>query len=288
MTQELERQLRCWIDNLRAELAASQEREKALGEQLEHDRTLVADCITKANRAIDSRHWLTEGRGPYEWNDDRWHEEFYAAAKEIKAALEPMAKVAADWSSCPRSSTEIAQARIDLQSKLTAAEDREKALLKLLNTPEVEDFDKAIPLEAAHQIARWGAAHDAGKNPEDWFWLVGYLAGKALASQRSGDVEKAKHHCISTAAALRNWHAHIRSGESAMRPGISVEKASVVEPADIRSEPLPWDETRCRVCGWPLANTADEGCVKGNCSMRPGPAKRADAGYAPELQENAQ
>ena len=81
-------------------------------------------------------------------------------------------------------------------------------------------LDRAIPLEAAHQVVRWGTQHDEGKNPEDWFWLVGYLAGKALAAFKAGDLEKAKHHCISTAAALRNWHAHIRSGASVMRPGI--------------------------------------------------------------------
>lgn len=102
-------------------------------------------------------------------------------------------------------------------------------LLYLLNTPETESFDLAIPLEAAHQQARWGAAHDAGKNPEDWFWLIGYLAGKALAAFKAGDLEKAQHHCISTAAATRNWHAAIRSGASEMRPGISGEKQSTVE-----------------------------------------------------------
>lgn len=97
----------------------------------------------------------------------------------------------------------------------------------LLNTPEIEDFDKAVPLESAHQVDRWGAAHDDGKNPEDWFWLVGYLTGKALAALKAGDLDKAKHHCISTAAALRNWHAHIRQGWTFMRPGIaSPDKAS--------------------------------------------------------------
>lgn len=100
-------------------------------------------------------------------------------------------------------------------------------LSALLNTPETEDFDKAVLLEAAHQQERWGAAHDAGKNPEDWFWLVGYLAGKALGAMKVGDDVKAKHHCISTVAALRNWHAAIRQGWSFMRPGISEEKQAV-------------------------------------------------------------
>ena len=83
-------------------------------------------------------------------------------------------------------------------------------LLELLNTPECESFDVAVPLEAAHQKARWGIEHDANKSPEDWFWVIGYLAGKALAAEKSGDREKAKHHCITAAAALRNWHAEIR------------------------------------------------------------------------------
>ena len=97
-------------------------------------------------------------------------------------------------------------------------------LRTLLNTPETENFDKAVPLEAAHQVKRWTAEHDAGKSPEDWFWLLGYLAGKALAECRAGDLQKAKHHCISSAAALRNWHAHLRTGQSAMRPGIAEPK----------------------------------------------------------------
>jgi hypothetical protein len=101
-------------------------------------------------------------------------------------------------------------------------------LLDLINTPEIEDFDVAVPLEAAHQVARWGAKHDSGKNPEDWFWLIGYLAGKALAAYKAGDSEKARHHCISTAAATRNWHAAIRSGHSEMRPGISDHRQAVV------------------------------------------------------------
>jgi hypothetical protein len=110
-------------------------------------------------------------------------------------------------------------------------------LLELINTPEIDSFDLAVPLESAHQVARWGAEHDAGKNPEDWFWLIGYLAGKALAAYKAGDLEKAQHHCVSTAAATRNWHASIRSGSSLMRPGISADKASVASPAQSAPQP---------------------------------------------------
>ncbi len=31
------------------------------------------------------------------------------------------------------------------------------------------------------------------------------------------------------------------------------------------------DDSRCAICGWPLAETTKAGCVRGNCSMRPFP-----------------
>lgn len=101
-----------------------------------------------------------------------------------------------------------------------------QVLFALLNTPEIEDFDKAVPLETAHQVLRWGVQHDDGKAPEDWFWVVGYLAGKALRAHLLGDLAKAKHHCISTAAVLRNWHAHIAAPEIKKNQAVHELKAS--------------------------------------------------------------
>lgn len=91
---------------------------------------------------------------------------------------------------------------------------------KALNTPEIEDFSKAVVLEAQHQRNRWGAEHDTGKEPQDWYWLLGYLGGKALRAAIAGDNEKALHHTISTAAACANWHAAISGTSTSMRPGI--------------------------------------------------------------------
>lgn len=97
-----------------------------------------------------------------------------------------------------------------LQRQLDAHAARLRELEGLINTPELDDFDKAVPLEAAHQVERWGEAHDRSKSAENWFWLVGYLAGKALRAAITGDREKALHHTISAAAALRNWHRAIQ------------------------------------------------------------------------------
>lgn len=42
----------------------------------------------------------------------------------------------------------------------------------------------------------------------------------------------------------------------------------------------PWPEDRCRICGWRLSPTLDEGCVKDSCSLRPPPSRRADEPHA--------
>lgn len=38
----------------------------------------------------------------------------------------------------------------------------------------------------------------------------------------------------------------------------------------------PWDESRCRVCGWKIAAWNEQGCWADNCSLRPPPERRAD------------
>lgn len=103
---------------------------------------------------------------------------------------------------------------------LAAVAERDR-LMKLLNTPETLRFLEGTRLEVAHQVERWGTVHDRAKEPADWFWLVGYLAGKALRAHQDGNTEKAQHHCISTAAVLANWHTHIALGTGEMTPGHS-------------------------------------------------------------------
>lgn len=92
-----------------------------------------------------------------------------------------------------------------------------------INSPITNDFLEGVRNEAAHQVGRWGSAHDRGKTPLDWFWLVGFLAQKATHSAQQGNVEKALHHTISTAATLLNWHAQIKGmpldPDNSMRPG---------------------------------------------------------------------
>jgi hypothetical protein len=82
------------------------------------------------------------------------------------------------------------------------------------DTPHNSDFMTGVAIEVAFQRERWREAHDRSKSAENWFWLVGYLAGKALFSMIGGDREKALHHTISAAAALAQWHAAILNDKS--------------------------------------------------------------------------
>jgi hypothetical protein len=87
-------------------------------------------------------------------------------------------------------------------------------LRALINNPQTAEFLPAVQAEAAHQRQKWGEPHDRQKSAENWFWLVGYLSGKALRAAITGDTFKAKHHTISSAAALCNWFEAIARDES--------------------------------------------------------------------------
>lgn len=101
----------------------------------------------------------------------------------------------------------------------TAIAAENKRLKSLINTPHTDEWFEAVRLEAAHQIERWGTEHDAGKTPADWFWLLGFLGGKALNAAITGNEDKAKHHTISSGAALLNWFRSMVGDSNLMRPG---------------------------------------------------------------------
>lgn len=58
------------------------------------------------------------------------------------------------------------------------------------------------------------------------------------------------------------------------RPALAALEAAI----DVAIAQRPIDDvSRCAVCGWTLAETIDQGCVRGNCSHRP----RLEVLYAP-------
>lgn len=88
--------------------------------------------------------------------------------------------------------------------------------LTIVTPPPITDqFILGVITEGEHQKERWGEAYyDRSKSSENWFWLVGYLAGKALRAHIVGDKQLAKHHTISAAAALMQWHSAIADDQS--------------------------------------------------------------------------
>src|SRR5689334_17585738 len=77
---------------------------------------------------------------------------------------------------------------------LGLAADRIEELEAINHAPDVETFFCAVEKETRYQRQLWGAEHDEGKTDADWFWLVGYLAGKALTCAIRGEADKALHH----------------------------------------------------------------------------------------------
>lgn len=107
--------------------------------------------------------------------------------------------------------------RAELLDALREVSMERDRLRDILNTPETADFLEAVRIESAHQRDRWGDEHDEQKSPEDWFWTIGYLAGKAIRPDATH--HKRLHHIITTAAALANWHRiEIQRGSPGLYP----------------------------------------------------------------------
>ena len=92
-----------------------------------------------------------------------------------------------------------------------------RAIEKHISTPEVENFIRAVKREAAHQKKAWKAT-DPLKTSADWYWLVGYLGGKALMdpheeSDARSKRERRMHRIITVAAACLHWHEATRNRE---------------------------------------------------------------------------
>jgi len=108
--------------------------------------------------------------------------------------------------------------RDSLNELVLSLQKENKRLDTLINNPQTNNFIEAVRIEAAHQRERWPSEHDEGKTNEDWFWLIGYLAGKAIRPDQT--LEKCLHHIITTAAVCLNWHMHSTGEDTKMRPGV--------------------------------------------------------------------
>jgi len=78
---------------------------------IDRDRYVVAHGLTNIIGTLRGYSWLLEGRGPYEWNDDKYREEFSRVIEAIEKSLEPLRKVAWDKSDCTRIEERVVKAR---------------------------------------------------------------------------------------------------------------------------------------------------------------------------------
>ena len=72
--------------------------ERVVRDALEDERTTIAKNVIAIDKTLHAYEWLIVGRGSYQWDDDRWHEEFSYACANIKKELEPLRKIGADLS----------------------------------------------------------------------------------------------------------------------------------------------------------------------------------------------
>jgi hypothetical protein len=78
---------------------------------IERERTIVANAVTALRGVIGRYSWVVEGRGSYEWDDDRFREEFVRVGKELAEALAQLHVIARDLSDCPTTQAEVDAAR---------------------------------------------------------------------------------------------------------------------------------------------------------------------------------
>lgn len=108
----LEDSLRARITALEAEVARLRGEREAFSDKLDTERYKVAFGVQVILRAVQGRQWLSEpGRGSYTYDDERYQAEFGAALKEIEDALQPLRKIARDFSGCPSDPLRVAANR---------------------------------------------------------------------------------------------------------------------------------------------------------------------------------
>jgi hypothetical protein len=100
------------LPDLLSRIERAEAENKRLSFVIERDRSQVASGLHGMSKAIAGRAWLSEpGRGSYEWDDERYQQEFGHALGELAAAMEPLRILARDWSDCPTDPLDIAEAR---------------------------------------------------------------------------------------------------------------------------------------------------------------------------------
>ena len=166
------------ITALRARLAEVVKERDAARADLERDRSTVIVAVNSIRDEIASRSWLLEGRGPYEWDDDRYRAEFSAALDAIKMPIEKLRAIGRDWSNCPTDPDAIQAARIDWKAR---AERAEAALATA----------RRVALEEAANLNGWWLVMTAHGEPDGTYCSVKPIEEPSAVKYVSADAIRA-------------------------------------------------------------------------------------------------
>lgn len=84
---------------------------EALRHKLDRDRYIVAIALGGIRKALDRHRWLLDGRGPYEWDDDRYRDEFTDWVEAVEQSVGILAKLAWDKDDCTTDTAKVQAAR---------------------------------------------------------------------------------------------------------------------------------------------------------------------------------
>lgn len=92
--------------------------------------------------------------------------------------------------------------------------DEKERLQAYINNPVTLDFIEAMKVEIPHQKERWRES-DPLKDDPDWYWLIGWLGGKAImdpVKDRDARTPKERklHRIVAVAAAAANWFQMVK------------------------------------------------------------------------------
>ena len=78
---------------------------------IEGERSIAATAASKITRTIAAYSHLLRGRGSYEFDDDKWRDEFRDACAALEKAAGPLAKIGADRSDGLNNTADVMAAR---------------------------------------------------------------------------------------------------------------------------------------------------------------------------------
>ncbi|MGA7885251.1 MAG: hypothetical protein WCA44_05865 [Acidobacteriaceae bacterium] len=133
-----------YVVGLIERIAIAEQRARVAEAANELDRRSLWEVIRAIDAEITGRMWLIEGRGSYEWDDDRYRQEFGWAVNALQEKLEPLRKIAHDLNNCPSTEKGVDAVRkleasiADAEKRAADAEAQVKALSPPISREEIE------------------------------------------------------------------------------------------------------------------------------------------------------